>query len=74
MEKNENMLRSCLCKETDKRLIILFTQIVFSFIVLGFSCIQLVKTHELCNDGADVYIGLISSIVSYWIGKQHNNN
>jgi hypothetical protein len=57
----QNIWRSC-CLETDRRAVIYFGQLAFSFSVLGFSAVMLVMADGDCNKGSP-YIGLISFLL-----------
>jgi len=66
-DETKNLLHSCCGGFSDKRLVILLTQVSISILVLGFSGGMLAFTEEP-NDKA-IYMSLISSTLSYWLGK-----
>jgi hypothetical protein len=65
-DNTENLYHSCCGGFSDKRLIILLTQISISVLVLAFSGIMLAINSDV--DKA-IYMSLISSTLSYWLGK-----
>jgi len=69
-DHTENIYRSCCGGSSDKRLVVLLTQVVISVLVLGFSGGMLAATDE-SNDKA-IYMSLISSTLSYWLGKNEH--
>ena len=66
-DQTENLMHSCCGGMSDKRLVILLTQVSVSVLVLSFSGAMLATTDE-ANDKA-IYMSLISSTLSYWLGK-----
>ena len=66
-DETKNLLHSCCGGVSDKRLVILLTQVSISILVLCFSGGMLSITEEP-NDKA-IYMSLISSTLSYWLGK-----
>jgi hypothetical protein len=70
----EQNLECCLCpnSKTDKRLLILSSQIIISCLIILF-CF-----YKLAQDDADednkIYITLLTSIFSYWSGKSTNSD
>ena len=66
-DQTENLMHSCCGGMSDKRLVILLTQVSVSVLVLSFSGAMLAVTDE-ANDKA-IYMSLISSTLSYWLGK-----
>jgi len=66
-DTTENLMHSCCGGMSDKRLVILLTQVSVSVLVLSFSGAMLASTDE-ANDKA-IYMSLISSTLSYWLGK-----
>ena len=70
-DKTENLYHSCCGGSSDKRLVVLLTQVSVSILVLGFSGVMLAASNE-ANDKA-IYMSLISSTLSYWLGKNEEN-
>lgn len=66
-DQTENLMHSCCGGMSDKRLVILLTQVSVSVLVLSFSGAMLAVSDEP-NDKA-IYMSLISSTLSYWLGK-----
>tara|TARA_R110001606_G_scaffold74297_2_gene172182 strand:+ start:331 stop:687 length:357 start_codon:yes stop_codon:yes gene_type:complete len=66
-DKSQNLMHSCCGGYSDKRLVILLTQVSVSILVLSFSGGMLAMSDEP-NDKA-IYMSLISSTLSYWLGK-----
>jgi hypothetical protein len=66
-DKSQNLMHSCCGGYSDKRLVILLTQVSVSILVLSFSGGMLAISDEP-NDKA-IYMSLISSTLSYWLGK-----
>lgn len=64
-DHTDNLYVSCCGGMSDKRLVVLLTQIGISATILLFSGAMLVKGNE---DNA-IYMSLISSTLSYWLGK-----
>ena len=67
-DETTNLLHSCCSKNpSDKRLVILLTQVSISILILTFSATML----AFQNDEADkaIYMSLLSSTLSYWLGK-----
>ena len=60
-EVEVRLWRSC-CLETDKSAVVYIGQLVFSFTVLGFSAIMLMKANGDCEQSSP-YIGLISFLL-----------
>lgn len=70
-DETKNLLHSCCGGVSDKRLVILLTQVSVSILVLCFSGAMLAITEE-ANDKA-IYMSLISSTISYWLGKNEHS-
>ena len=68
-DRTENLYHSCCGGSSDKRLVVLLTQVSISILVLSFSGFMLSVSDEP-NDKA-IYMSLISSTLSYWLGKDH---
>ena len=68
-DRTENLYHSCCGGSSDKRLVVLLTQVSISILVLSFSGVMLSVSEEP-NDKA-IYMSLISSTLSYWLGKDH---
>lgn len=64
----ENDLKSCCGGISDRRLILLVSQISFSGLLLVFCATVLLL--DKAQDDRAVYFSLISSILSYWFGNQ----
>ena len=70
-DKTENLYHSCCGGSSDKRLVVLLTQVAISVLVLSFSAGMLAVSDEP-NDKA-IYMSLISSTLSYWLGKNEHS-
>ena len=70
-DRTENLYHSCCGGSSDKRLVVLLTQVSISILVLSFSGVMLSVSDEP-NDKA-IYMSLISSTLSYWLGKDHTS-
>jgi hypothetical protein len=70
-DRTENLYRSCCGNTSDKRLVVLLTQVSVSILVLGFSGAM------LAFGGTDtdraIYMSLMSSTISYWLGKNEDH-
>ena len=66
LDESQNILVSC-CggKRTDRRLIVISTQIALSFVTIIFAFFMLAGS--LKED--QIYTALLSSILSFWLGK-----
>ena len=65
-EEADNFYRTCCCDSvTDKRLIVIFTQLFITLIMLLF-CMYMLSMSDSCAD-SQVYITLIASISGYWL-------
>ena len=60
-EVEVRLWKSC-CLQTDKAAVVYIGQLVFSFTVLGFSAIMLMKANGDCEQSSP-YIGLISFLL-----------
>ena len=69
-DSTENLYHSCCGGMSDKRLVILLTQVGISGLVLIFSGLMLALEEE--SDKA-IYMSLISSTLSYWLGKNEQS-
>jgi hypothetical protein len=67
-DHSQNILRGC-CRgvRTDRRLIIISSQIGFSTLTLLFAFMMVVKKKE--DEDSGIFMTLISSILSFWLGK-----
>ena len=70
-DRTENLYHSCCGGSSDKRLVVLLTQVSVSILVLSFSGGMLAVSDEP-NDKA-IYMSLISSTLSYWLGKNEHS-
>lgn len=68
LDHTENILSSCCGGSSDKRLITILTQILVSLIVLIFACVMLI----IKEGDSGIYLSLITSCMSYWLGKNEN--
>ena len=66
-DKTENILTSCCGSHSDKRLVILLSQIGLSVIIIGFSCSMLATTDS--ESDKVVYTSLLTSIIGFWLGR-----
>ena len=71
IDHTENIYRGCCNYTTDKRLLILGTQIGLSGAILIFSA-TMIAIKEPEDTG--LYMSLISSILSYWFGRSNELN
>jgi hypothetical protein len=71
LDHTDNILKSCCGGTSDKRLITLLMQIGISTIILCFSAAMLAFSEQ--EDRA-IYMSLISSILSYWLGKNEQRH
>ena len=70
-DRTENLYHSCCGGSSDKRLVVLLTQVSVGILVLSFSGAMLAVSDEP-NDKA-IYMSLISSTLSYWLGKNEHS-
>lgn len=66
-DNTENLYHSCCGGMSDKRLVILLTQVGISGLVLIFSGVMLAINDEGQKEA--IYMSLISSTLSFWLGK-----
>lgn len=66
-DHTENLYSSCCLGTSDKRLVILLTQVAVSVLILSFSGVML----TISDDPTDkaIYMSLLSSTLSYWLSK-----
>lgn len=62
----------CSSRTTDRRLIIMLSQIIFSMFVMLFAFYKLSDNDN--NDDSKLYLPLVSSVLSYWIARGSNSN
>ena len=67
-DHTDNIYKGCCNYSTDKRLLILGTQIGLSSIIIIW-CGTMMAIEEEDNNG--IYMSLISSILSYWFGRSN---
>ena len=67
---NPNLLRSCSGCTTDRKLILVTTQIVISLSVISFSAYQLVT--QLDCHSQNMYSGLLSLVIGFWLSSSQN--
>ena len=68
-DETKNLLYSCCSRNpSDKRLVILLTQVSISILILSFSASMLASNASVSEDKA-IYMSLLSSVLSYWLGK-----
>jgi len=65
-EVNNNLESCCFARKTDKRLVILLSQIFVSFLVMLFIFYKLSSNDTSANE---IYMPMLSSIISYWFGR-----
>ena len=71
-DKVNNNYESCCCPgTTDKRLVILGSQIGLSVLVIIFAFYKLSDDNE--NNDEQLYMPLLSSVLSYWFGRSSNS-
>ena len=78
LEHQDNIQNNleCCCfsgRVSDKRLVILSAQIFFSATVVFFSFFKL-STDDVDNDQSRAFLPLITSILSYWMGRNVGNS
>ena len=66
-DHSENIYRGCCNYSTDKRLLILGTQIGLSASMLIFSAVMVAMKEP---ESSGLYMSLITSILSFWMGRQ----
>ena len=66
-DHSQNIYKGCCNYSTDKRLLILGTQIGLSGVMLCFSAAMLATKD---SDETGIYMSLVSSILSFWMGRQ----
>ena len=66
-DHTENIYKGCCNYSTDKRLLILGTQIGLSSLIIVW-CGTMIAVGEQDNNG--IYMSLMSSILSFWMGRQ----
>ena len=66
-DHTDNIYKGCCNYSTDKRLLILGTQIGLSSLIIIW-CGTMLALKEEDNNG--LYMSLISSILSFWMGRQ----
>jgi len=71
LDHTENIYQSCCGTFSDKRLIVLLAQISISAIILIFSGLML-ALGDTDTDRA-IYMSLMSSTLSYWLGKNEDH-
>jgi len=69
LDHTDNIYKGCCNYSTDKRLLILGTQIGLSSIIIIW-CGVMIAIKEEDNNG--IYMSLMSSVLSFWMGRQHN--
>lgn len=69
-DSTENLYHSCCGGMSDKRLVILLTQVSISSLVLIFSGVMLALDNDSQKEA--IYMSLISSTLSYWLGKNEH--
>lgn len=64
----EQNLECCLCpNKTDKRLVVLGSQLLISILIVCFCFFKLAVSGEA--DSEQVYVTLLTSVFSYWTGR-----
>ena len=63
-DNTQNIYKSCFGCGTDRRLLILSTQIFMSGFVIIFCCAMITSEED-----KTLYISLLSSTLSFWLGK-----
>ena len=69
LDHTDNIYKGCCNYSTDKRLLILGTQIGLSSIIIVW-CGTMIAIKE--DDSNGIYMSLMSSVLSFWMGRQHN--
>ena len=69
-DTTENILHSCCFGSSDRRLITILSQVIFSATIIVFSCSMLALSPELDNEA--IYVSLITSVLGYWLGKNED--
>ena len=68
LDHSENIYKGCCNYSTDRRLLILGSQIGFSGAMLCFSAAMLATG----DDDGGIYMSMISSILAFWMGKSND--
>jgi hypothetical protein len=63
---NENLIKTCCGRVSDKRLLAFVASISLSSIITIFSCYQLSKDNMECTE-QNMYSGLIMFILGFWL-------
>ena len=64
-DESKNIMHSCCGGVSDKRLITILAQVSFSAVVLIFSSVML----GFERGEPSIYLSLVTSVLSYWLGK-----
>ncbi|MDB2405022.1 hypothetical protein N9W07_00615 [Alphaproteobacteria bacterium] len=67
-DESRNIMHSCCGGVSDKRLITILAQVCFSGVVLVFSATML----GLERGEPSIYLSLVTSVLSYWLGKNES--
>jgi len=71
-DRYENNYENCCCAGlTDRRLVILSAQIGLSVLVILFAFYKL--SDDVDNNDSELYMPLLSSVLSYWFGRSSSN-
>lgn len=65
--ERETELKSCCGNTTDKRLIIILIQFLFSAVVIILCFVRIMQVEDCPNQ--TLFISLLSSTLSFWMGK-----
>ena len=68
-DHTDNIYKGCCNYSTDKRLLILGTQIGLSSTIIIWCAVMIAIKDD---DDKSLEMSLISSILSFWMGRQHN--
>ena len=71
LDHTDNIYKSCCGGYSDKRLITLLAQIGISSVILIFSGLMLVLGDS--DTDKAIYMSLMSSTLSYWLGKNEDH-
>jgi hypothetical protein len=66
IEENDNLIKTCCGRVSDKRLLAFVASISLSSIITIFSCYQLSKDNMECTE-QNMYSGLIMFILGFWL-------
>ena len=66
IDENDNLIKTCCGRVSDKRLLAFVASISLSSIITIFSCYQLSKDNMECTE-QNMYSGLLMFILGFWL-------